>query len=103
MNLNSLTKAQLLNIIEDLKVSLDQRDEVVDNANEKSENLPMQAVSLYEENGKFNLVTIKYNPKTLEAVVLPEKESFEKNMSHMATFEMKKRNTLNTYKNVVKE
>jgi hypothetical protein len=103
MNVHNLNKAQLIELVKDLKVALDEKGEVVENVEAKSEDFKMEASSIFEQDGKLHLVTIKYDPLSLQAVVLPDKITYDKNMSHMATFEMKKRNTLSSYKNVVNE
>lgn len=90
MNLEAMTKKELVEMIKELKLKLDQKVDVVETAIEKASDLPFSCKSIFRHNGKIKIATVKFNPLTKEAQVLPELKEYTATQMHLATFEAKK-------------
>jgi uncharacterized protein (DUF1919 family) len=103
MNLEAMNKKELIEMIKELKLKLDQKVDVVETALEKAQDLPFSCKSVFRHRGGIKVATIKFNPLTKEAQVLPELKEYSNTQMHMATFEAKKHLVETSMKQEIKE
>ena len=103
MNLEAMKKDQLIDLIKELKLKLDQKVDVVETAIEKAADLPFSCKSVFRHKGKIKVATIKFNPLTKEAQVLPDLKEYTGTQMHLATFEVKKHLVETAMKQEIKE